>query len=102
MVYKAPNRTATRPTSRRPRDLLHERAATVKAAAEEIDTKRFPWEAIRSLVSIRHAAAMALDSALIAGRTSGLTWGQLAGHFGVSEQAVQQRHAKLSAQLRLG
>lgn len=102
MVYKAPNRTATRPSGRRPRDLLYERVDQVKAAAEEMDPKRFPWEAIRSLVEIRQRSAMALDSALIAGRLSGLTWATLAGHFGVSEQAVQQRHAKLSAQLRLG
>lgn len=80
---------------------MHERVKIVKAQADEIDVSRFPWEAIEALVAIRQAAAMALDSALIAGRISGLTWGQLAGHFGVSDQAVQQRHAKLSSQLRL-
>lgn len=89
---KTPNRTATR---RAPAPWTRH-VNQARLHVDAIDLSRPDPETLQKLALAKKQLENAIDAGIMQMRAAGRSWGEIANPLGVSMQAVQQRHRRLT------
>jgi hypothetical protein len=87
-----PNRTATR---RAPAPWTRN-VNEARRRVDDIDLSAPDGATLRSLAAAKRQLEKAIDAGIMQMRAAGASWGEIANPLGVSYQAVQQRHRRLT------